>query len=220
MNAMTDDELIGRLDRLGDDIDRALVAERAGLDGEFVDDVLAAIGYAPTQRRSNWLIAAAIVMTVAVLGALAVPDSRRAVARWFGLDGLGVTIDPSLSRPPAVGLPDDLGPGEHRVVVVDGRDILVTVVRGALDERLITKTVGSSDQIRQVTVNGAPGLWIADAPHEVLYDVPGSDVVVERVAANTLLWNDGEMLYRVEGFDLLDDALDLARTGAIAPVDD
>ena len=89
---------------------------------------------------------------------------------------------------------------------VDGRRIIVSAVRGELTEQLIVKTVGSSDQIEEVTVDGHPGLWFAGAPHHVMYDAPIGDVVVERVAADTLVWQDGDSLFRVEGFDRLADA--------------
>ena len=83
----------------------------------------------------------------------------------------------------------------------------MAIVLLRIDERLITKTVGSTDQIRQVEVMGRPGLWITGDAHQVRYLSPEGDVVVDRVAADTLLWQDGAVLFRVEGFDDLADAL-------------
>lgn len=191
-------DLIDRLERFGDAL---------GFDDTDVsDEVLHRIA---TPRRSRlahrWFVAAAVLLVVA--GVVLHPDSRHSVARWFGLDGLVVEVDPDLpTRAPVRGF-DAPGPGESRVVVVEGREILVSAVRGTLSDGLITKTVGSSDQIEEVAIDGLDGLWISGAPHEVLYEAANGEVVVERVSANTLVWQDGDVLYRVEGFANLDDAL-------------
>lgn len=216
-NAVPDIDLIERLGRLGSDIDREL---EATIDPDLVDAVLTAITAPPagTSHRS-WAVAASVLVIVA-LGVVIVPESRQAVARWFGIDGVEIEVEPSLALPPPVDVADVVGPGESRVVDVDGREILVSAIDATFDGGLITKTVGGSDQLQQVDVGGSPGLWVAGVSHEVLYRVPDSEVdvevVVERVAANTLLWNDGDVLYRVEGFDRLADALDFA-TGGIGP---
>lgn len=132
------------------------------------------------------------------------------MARWFGLDAVSVEIDPSLpamtsAEPSAVP-----GPGESEVVTVDGREVLISAVDGRLFEAGITKTVQSSDQISEVRVGDHPGLWIAGGSHQVAYESPDGDMVVTRVASNTLLWQDGPVLFRVEGFDDLADALEFA----------
>ena len=135
------------------------------------------------------------------------PDSREAMARWLGLDGVEVDVDPELSVPAPTGSFDAPGPGASEVVVVDGREVLVSAIDGSFDEQLIRKTVTSADQVRQLQVMGHPALWIAGTAHEVMYESADGDVVVERVAADTLLWQDGAVLFRVEGFDTLADAL-------------
>jgi len=199
-------DLIDRLERLGDTLD---------VDIDVSDVVLDRIA-TPRRSRSQhrWLVAAAVALMMA--GVVLHPDSRHAVARWFGFDGLVVEVDPDLStpatRPPAEGF-DAPGPGESQVVVVDGREILVSAVRGAWSDALVTKSVGSSDQIEEVDVNGLPGLWISGTPHEVMYAMDDGEVVVARLSANTLVWEDGEVLYRVEGFEHLDDALSFVDGG-------
>ena len=108
------------------------------------------------------------------------------------------------------------------VVEVDGRRIAVSAVRRAADRQPILKTVGSSDQIREVTVDGHAGLWFAGVPHDVMYDAPIGEVVVERVAVDTLVWHDGAVLWRVEGFDRLPDAIEFVeepdRPRGVGPV--
>lgn len=198
------EDLIDRLERFGDAL---------GFDDTDVsDEVLHRIATPrPSRLAHRWFVAAAVLLVVA--GVVLHPDSRHAVARWFGLDGLVVEVDPDLpTRTPVRGF-DAPGPGESRVVAVEGREILVSAVRGTLSDGLITKTVGSSDQIEEVAIDGLDGLWISGAPHEVLYEAANGEVVVERVSANTLIWQDSDVLNRVEGFANLDDALAFIEEG-------
>ena len=204
------DELVARLTALGDRLDVDDLA--------LVDTVLERLAEpSPAARRSYvrpLLIAAAIALLV--LGVVLTPATRTVVARWLGLDGVVIVVDPALPTPstadastPISELPpifEAPGPGESRVVVVDGREILVSTIEGSLNDQLITKVVGATDQVEAVEVMGYPGLWVSGAAHEVMYELDG-DVIVERMAADTLLWNDGVVLHRVEGFDDLADAL-------------
>jgi hypothetical protein len=155
------------------------------------------------------VVAAAVL--VVLVGVALIPDSRRAVARWFGLDGVTVEVDPNVTgtaAPVSIDLP---GPGESRVVDVGGRQILVSTVSGTLSPRMITKSVQSSNQVEEVDVDGAPGLWIAGPPHEIGYESPPGQPVFERMAGNTLLWQRGDVITRVEGFADLEAALAFAR---------
>jgi hypothetical protein len=155
------------------------------------------------------LVAAAVLLAV-LMGVALVPDSRRAVARWFGLDGVTVEVDPTVTgtvAPVSIDLP---GPGQSRVVDVDGRQILVSSVSGTLSPRMITKSVQSSEQVHEVDVHGAPGLWIEGPPHEIGYESPVGQPVFERMAGNTLIWQRGDVITRVEGFADLDAALAFA----------
>ena len=103
------------------------------------------------------------------------------------------------------------GPGESRVVDVEGRQILVSTVSGTMSPRMITKTVQSSNQVEEVDVDGAVGLWIAGPPHEIGYESPPGQPVFERMAGNTLIWQRGDVITRVEGFADLEAALAFAR---------
>lgn len=199
---MTD--LEDRLARLGDVL---LVDDDAGL----VDDVLARLDE-PTDGRRMWLRAAAVLVLVVVAVVVAVPSSRRTVADWFGLDGVRVerrpdlVVDdtvPSLSSAPA--------PGESEVVTIDGEPVVVSTIDGTLDAGFLTKVVGASTSVIEVDVSGAPGLWIAGRPHELLYVGPDGEGLVERMAANTLLWQEGTLIWRIEGIDDLDAALAFAQ---------
>ena len=191
-------DLVERLELLGDDLDFGDV------------DLAGAVVLGVRERRSRvrarrWLVAAGVLMVVGA--AAGYPDSRQAVARWFGFDSLSVEVDPELSVPAAEGLFEAPGPGETIVVDVGGRAITVSTVSGRLNTAVVVKTVGSADQIEEVTVQGRDGLWISGVPHQVGYESLDGSIVVERVAQNTLVWQSGDVLVRVEGFVELSDAL-------------
>lgn len=205
-------DLIARLGALGDSLD--LPVERTS---RVVDVVLARLDEPASQTaplaadhdRRRWTLVASVALVVAV-AVTAIPDARRAVARWFGLDRVSVEIDPNLSPSSPAGTFTTPGPGESRVVIVDGRQVLVSAIAGTLDDVLVSKMVGSSDQVQSVEVVGWPGLWIAGVPHEVMYRALDGSVLVERMAADTLVWQEADVLLRLEGFTDLETALDYA----------
>jgi hypothetical protein len=198
------DDLSERLRDLGD----ALQFADAGLADSVLDRITTE--RARSSKARLWLAAAAAALLVLV-GVAVIPDSRRAVARWFGLDGVTVEVDPEVTGSAAPVASDLPGPGESRVVQVEGKDILVSTISGTLSSRMITKTVQSSDQVQEVDVDGAPGLWFAGPAHEIGYESPTGQPVFERMAGNTLVWQRGDVITRVEGFDDLEDALAFAR---------
>jgi hypothetical protein len=182
-------------------------------DADIVDEVLRRVHEpAVVRARPRRLILVAAALVTVVTGAVVHQGSRGALARWFGLDGVRIERIDDLELPagrPRIDLP---GPGESEVVVVDGRELLVSTIDGRIDG-LIRKNVGPGSTIVEVDVDGRPGLWIGGAPHEVLYEDAGGAIAVERVAGRTLLWQDGDLLHRVEGFDDLDSALAFATSG-------
>ena len=218
----THDDLVTQLEALGRDLD--LGGDVSGDDGDdrLIDDVLVRIRDDATPdrpARTTWLAAAAVL--VLVIGLVVTPASREAVARWFGLDGVTIEVDPTAELEPVPESFDLPGPGETRVVTVDGDEVLVSAIDGGLSEIGITKTVQSSDQVSDVDVGGRPGLWVAGGSHQVAYETPEGEFEVTRVASNTLLWQDGTVLFRVEGFTELDDALAFANgTRSGRPVSD
>jgi hypothetical protein len=196
------DDLTERLRALGD----ALVFD----DADLAESVLTRLDTEPRSRARLWLAVAAALLVI-LAGVALIPDSRRAVARWFGLDGVTVKVDPEVTgtaAPISIDLP---GPGQSRVVEVGGRQILVSTISGTLTPQMITKSVHDTTQVHEVDVDGAPGLWIAGAAHEIGFESPPGRPVFERMAGNTLVWQRGDVLTRLEGFDDLDAALAFAR---------
>lgn len=164
-------------------------------------------------------IAAVAVLIVAITIAFH-PGSRRVVASWFGLNQVRIERDTDLdllSTPVTFELP---GPGESQITEVNGRQIMVSTIYGRMGGPIMQKTLGSSTSIIEVDVAGHLGLWISGSPHEVMYEAGDGHVVVERVAGNTLLWEVGDVLYRLEGFDNLDDALNFVGTRFLGAVSD
>lgn len=184
--------------------DLAALGDQLALDGDgLVDDVLARIAEPTTTTRSTptrstptWLVAAAVALAV-VGAALVVPSSRQAIADWFGLDGVRIEQQPDLDVPADVELP--VG------VTVDRFD-------GSLDDDLVTKVLGSGTGIERVEVGDRPGLWIDGVPHELVVRDADGEIATRRFAGNTLLWQDGDTIVRLEGAPTLTAALDLAAT--------
>jgi hypothetical protein len=85
---------------------------------------------------------------------------------------------------------------------VAGYDVglLVTELRAqGLDEFFYKKLTGSGAEIRNVTINGAPGFWIHGQPHVIQYHYPlGTRQELGRVSGNSLIWATGGVTYRIE----------------------
>jgi hypothetical protein len=206
----------------------------------LADDVLAALAGAPTSHpwRRRLLAAAAVVLIVAAVVA-AIPSTRHAIARWLGLEHLpihigvelpetgGVDLGPATTLAeaarrvgvdpyvaPALGEPLDVySPGGAYVVVRyvdDGDQVLVTTLPGRVSDIGISKLVGSGAQVREVTVDGHDGWWVTGEPHLFLYEDRRHDVHDARPSANSLAWQVGDTIVRIEA------DLPLARLMALA----
>ena len=170
---------------------------------------------------------------------VAVPDSRHAVARWLGLERLPVRVVGSLppaaaaelgpARPldeaaaaadvvpfvaPALGPPvASYAPGGRYVAVRyddGGTAVLVTTLPGRLDDIAFRKLVAAGVQVTDVAVGDADGVWITGEPHVFMYEAPGGGMAEARPAADTLAWQEGDVIVRVEGAIPLARALELA----------
>lgn len=189
-------------------------------DTDMVDDVLARLDVddrtdRPADDRSGgqwrWVRVAAAVVVVVVAAIIAIPDSRRTVAGWLGFDSVSIERRPDLDAPSGPIAAEPLSPGDSRSFEINGRTVVVTAIDGRLSEAYIAKTVGLDTDVEEVEVVGEPGVWISGAPHEVvLYQTPDGAPIVERFAGDTLLWQHGDVLIRIEGLDRLDAALTLA----------
>lgn len=199
------------------DVERALaeLGDRLRLDADLVDRVIADIEAPRTSARSRSTLLRAAAIAVIVLAAVValVPSTRHTVADWFGLDRVEIDRRDDVEivpMPTPVVVPAPASAIDETTEVVDGKPVLVARLDGSLTDVLITKTVQSTAEVVALEIDGDPALWIPE-PHEVLIERNGTPIV-ERVAANTLLWQDGEVLWRIEGFQRLEDAVRYAES--------
>lgn len=100
-----------------------------------------------------------------------------------------------------------LPPGDNGVA------LLLTQFRGDIQEGTVFgKGLPQGVSLEKVTVNGAPGLWISGDLHFFYYRDSRGDMKQEqvRLAANTLLWEQGVLTLRLEGNLTRDEALWIA----------
>jgi hypothetical protein len=91
--------------------------------------------------------------------------------------------------------------------------LLVAQTRLSVDGPGLAKKVSSREtQVETVTVNGAPGVFLSGEPHFLfLIDENGFSVEESaRLAENVLLWDEGDVAYRLEGSFDRERALELA----------
>lgn len=93
---------------------------------------------------------------------------------------------------------------------VTGAGALVSVMPAHIEEGFFQKTLGEST-VQSVDVDGATGYWIEGSPHQLLFDF-GNQVLPDslRLATNTLLWQRGDHVYRLEADITLETALRIA----------
>ena len=178
-----------------------------------VDGVLARLDQQPAAEQrgaspSGILRVAAVLLVAVAAVVVAVPSAREAVADWFGFDGVTIERDSGLDVPATADPIDDAADAGFGTVAPDVEEaVLVSEFPGSIDTDGLTKTIGDGTDVQRVDVNGAPGVWIDGDPHEVVYQDASGQFVVERFAGNTLLWQDGTLVRRLEGFDTLEQAL-------------
>jgi hypothetical protein len=194
---------------------------------------------APPRRRwrpaRRILIAApALLLVGAGAGMAASPEFRDDVLRFFHLKGAEIVRVRRLPPIPpkhtaGLGMPVSLAqvrakagfaplvPTSHgwtgylhdgELTLKRGR-LLVSELRGATRRIYVFKEIAPGTTVRQVTVRGVGGWWIAGKPHEFAYESPNGTIRLKtlRLAGNTLLWNEQTLLVRIEGAVNLGEAL-------------
>jgi hypothetical protein len=233
-------------------VSEAAVLERAlrelGRDVDFprTPDLAEAVGRRlraePAPRRftvaGRPLALGVAVLTVAVVAAFAVPQTRAAILDLLGIGGATIerveTLPPAEERGLAVpGRPVSLEaaeegatfelrtPAEYDAVYLDttflgglvsfvDRDegLVLTQFLGA-HTPYIQKSAAPGTRIRQVQVGLAFGYWLAGRRHVVVFADEDRNVRERRVAGNVLLWERDGVTYRLEGPRTLAQALDV-----------
>src|SRR5258708_5377555 len=82
-----------------------------------------------------------------------------------------------------------------------GLSALVTEFGGSLEPAILGKVVPQGTKLELLTVNGGRGAWMEGQPHEVFYTSTGGQGFVQdslRLAGNTLIWEQGGLVLRLE----------------------
>ena len=188
--------------------------------------------------RHRLVALAAAVVAVALAAAFAVPQSRGAILRFFGLGAVRVQfvdrLPPAEERPLAA----TLGPPVSLAVARDllgapalrpplapaptlhARDGIVSLVFLNRNEPVLLSEIGSSgsDLLKKIVLMSptTSTRWVRVGNDPALWIAGGRHVVVfpqaaPRLAGNVLVWQHGDLTLRLEGAQLaLGDALELA----------
>jgi hypothetical protein len=185
--------------------------------------------------RRWWLVP--VLVAVAVAGALfAIPQTRAAILDFFRIGGVEVrrveTQPRAPERAPVLGREVSLStardavdfpllvPRDPFTAYVDGPMVNLRWKRYVLTQwhgeqlPFAQKQLGPGSRTVGVEVRGANGLWITGARHEIVYRVPSTDQILfktRRLAGNVLIWEAGDVTYRLEGAKTLADARAVAR---------
>ena len=121
--------------------------------------------------------------------------SRQEAERRVGFDllDLGTEPDAIFIRPDGLASVVYGDPAEPRLVL--------SQARGAIYDGFIKKTGGRGTIIREVTVDGEPGLFVDGPEHFVMFLDENGLISDEKtyLAGTVLLWNRDDLLLRLEG---------------------
>jgi hypothetical protein len=237
-----DDRLIAALQQLAAELDfpptpdlRRMVVERAqapvrrwwpsALPRAAALAVIGTLVVAATAAALVLVLPGLRVTTVPTLPTADPVASTLALGEPIPADTVGAGI------PAALGPPDEAYViGDHEVlslvyladdevpeVAGSGIGLLVQVIDGALDRERVEKLVAEGATVTPVQVRGDAGFWIDGPPHLVRYTDPdGRDRSQRtRLVGDTLVWEHGGVLYRIESGLGLDETLRIAES--IAP---
>ncbi|MDP9324918.1 MAG: hypothetical protein M3O87_00080 [Candidatus Dormibacteraeota bacterium] len=106
---------------------------------------------------------------------------------------------------PRADLPDPNGTGVG---------MLITVFRAGVDKAFFGKIVGPGTQIDEVQLASGTGYWIHGSPHAVVIRLANGDPALDelRLSQDTLLWQEGDVTYRLESALGRDDAVRIANS--------
>jgi hypothetical protein len=149
------------------------------------------------EKTSLQTAASQLAFTPLLPGALPPPDGVFVRQPPTG-GALSLAYAAGAGRPPAI--------GDSHVA------ILITEFRGDLAPEFFGKFVLPDATLEQVKVGADSGYWIAGSPHAVGYHDQNGNITVDdlRLATNTLVWQHGNLLLRIEGTQSKEQALAIA----------
>ena len=134
---------------------------------------------------------------------------RTSLQAVHGLVGVRTSSDPLLAIPDEVYVRRGpagthvafaYGPRPSLAAGTTGYGALVVQHAGTIEAPLIGKAVGPGSRMEQLTIDGAPAIWIEGDPHFFFYRDAAGAIREEslRLAGNTLLWQRDRTLLRLE----------------------
>ncbi len=111
----------------------------------------------------------------------------------------------SLVYLPRPGLPETAG---------SGVGVLLMEAAGDVQYPFLGKLLGPQTTLEPADVDGAPGAWLAGAPHAVAYLDPSGRFTTDdvRLVGNVLIWSRAGLTYRIESGLTRERALAIATT--------
>jgi len=181
----------------------------------------------PRYRRA--LVPALALLLVALGIAMAVPDARSAILRFFHIGAATIerveTLPPARERPLTAGLGPALslreaearsgvslmlnGPRPQRfyaqpgliatLLHYRGKPVLLAELR--TDQTGIVKKLAGPDTRVEPAPIGSFGLWLEGGRHVLLWETGAGEVrqIEPRLAGNVLIWAEGDSTFRLEG---------------------
>lgn len=118
----------------------------------------------------------------------------------------------TLAAPPDCVYLDESIPGGMVTLSYRHSKLLITQLEAETDFGEVRKLLLPETIVTRVTIDGQPGFWIEEEGHALIV-VDRNGAAIEdtaRLAASTLLYEDGGRTIRIEGDMTLDQALDIA----------
>jgi hypothetical protein len=180
----------------------------------------------PRYRRA---LVPALALLVALGIAMAVPDARSAILRFFHIGAVTIerveTLPPARDRPLTAGLGPALSLGEaearsgvslvlsaprpHRFYAQPGLIATLLHYRGKpvllaelqADQTGIVKKLAGPDTRVEPAPIGSFGLWLEGGRHVLIWEAGSGEVrqIEPRLAGNVLIWTEGGRTFRLEG---------------------
>ena len=142
------------------------------------------------------------------------PGARLGLGELMSVEDAQALVDFPLLQPtdPDLGPPDATYIRLARVVFIwspragipptddPGVGLLLNQFEGRVGENIVEKIAMDGTLVEPITVDGAPGYWIAGAPHYFVYIAPSGREIDDtyRSVSQTLVWTRDGITYRLE----------------------